>query len=82
MAQSIVASRLEGTGAHALELDGVARHFGPLVALSNVSMRLAAGERRAVLGSTGAGQTTLINALRADFIPTPGPHPRFRQDIP
>ena len=53
------ADRLQGTGAYALELTGVARHFGALLALSNINMRIVAGERRAVLGSNGADKTTL-----------------------
>lgn len=81
MAESTVASRLEGTGAHALELDGVARHFGALVALTGISMRIAAGERRAVLGSNGAGKTTLFNAITGDFLPTAGRIRFFGEDV-
>src|ERR1043165_86697 len=74
-------SRLQGTGAHALELDGVARHFGALVALTGISMRIAAGERRAVLGSNGAGKTPLFNAITGDFMPTAGRIRFFGEDI-
>ena len=66
---------------YALELDGVARHFGALVALSGVNMRIAAGERRAVLGSNGAGKTTLFNAITGDFLPTAGRIRFFGEDI-
>jgi branched-chain amino acid transport system ATP-binding protein len=76
-----VANRLLGAGAHALELDGVARHFGALVALSGVTMRIAAGERRAVLGSNGAGKTTLFNAITGDFPLTAGRIRFFGEDI-
>ena len=41
MAEVSVASRLQESGAHALELDNVARHFGALVALTGISMRIA-----------------------------------------
>ena len=81
MADNALATRLEGTGAYALDLDGVARHFGALVALSGVSMRIAAGERRAVLGSNGAGKTTLFNAITGDFMPTAGRIRFFGEDI-
>ena len=74
-----VAARLQESGAHALELDGVGRHFGALVALAGISMRIAAGERRAVLGSNGAGKTTLFNAITGDFPPTVGAHPLLRR---
>ena len=66
---------------YALELDGVARHFGALVALSGINMRIAAGERRAVLGSNGAGKTTLFNAITGDFMPTAGRIRFFGEDI-
>ena len=81
MAENDVAARLQGTGAYALELDGVARHFGALVALSAINMRIAAGERRAILGSNGAGKTTLFNAVTGDFLPTSGRIRFFGEDI-
>lgn len=81
MAENLAASRLQGTGAHALELDGVARNFGALVAFTDVTMRIAAGERRAVLGSNGAGKTTLFNAITGDFMPTEGRIRFFGEDV-
>lgn len=81
MTESLATNRLQSTGAYALELDGVARHFGALVALSGINMRIAAGERRAVLGSNGAGKTTLFNAVTGDFLPTSGRIRFFGEDI-
>ncbi|TPK72325.1 ABC transporter ATP-binding protein [Mesorhizobium sp. B2-3-14] len=81
MTESLVANRVQSSGAYALELDGVARHFGALVALSGINMRIAAGERRAVLGSNGAGKTTLFNAVSGDFMPTSGRIRFFGEDI-
>jgi branched-chain amino acid transport system ATP-binding protein len=81
LAESFAATRLQGSGAHALELEGVARHFGALVALTGINMRIAAGERRAVLGSNGAGKTTLFNAITGDFMPTAGRIRFFGEDI-
>ncbi|MGE3830045.1 MAG: ABC transporter ATP-binding protein [Parvibaculaceae bacterium] len=75
------ASRLSSTGTHALELEGVGRQFGALVALEQVTMRVAAGERRAVLGSNGAGKTTLFNTITGDFMPTAGRIRFFGEDI-
>ena len=72
MATSAVATRLSAAGAYALELEGVGRQFGALVALAGIDMKIAAGERRAVLGSNGAGKTTLFNAITGDFPPTAG----------
>ena len=59
----IAADRLAGTGAHALDLTGVARHFGALVAQTDINLRIAAGQHRAVLGPNGAGKSTLCNAI-------------------
>jgi branched-chain amino acid transport system ATP-binding protein len=76
-----VAARLQESGAHALELDNVARHFGALVALSDINLKIAASERRAVIGSNGAGKTTLFNAITGDFMPTAGRIRFFNEDI-
>lgn len=81
MNDTSLATRLQGTGAHALELDGVARHFGALVALTGITMKVAAGERRAVLGSNGAGKTTLFNTITGDFPLTAGRIHFFGEDI-
>ncbi len=81
MTEVSVAERLQESGAYALELDNVARHFGALVALSNVSMKIAASERRAIIGSNGAGKTTLFNAIAGDFRPTAGRIRFFGEDI-
>ncbi len=80
--------------AHALILEGVSRHFGALVALDAIDLRIRAGERRAVLGANGAGKTTLFNCITGDFPPTSGrilfygeeitrfaPHERIRRGL-
>jgi heme exporter protein A len=56
----------------ALELDGVERRYGERVALSGVTVRLAAGETLAVLGSNGAGKTTLLRVLASLLRPHAG----------
>ena len=72
MAERASSDRAAESAAHALELEGVSRHFGALVALLDaVASRVRAGERRAVLGANGAGKTTLFNAITGDFPPTP-----------
>jgi branched-chain amino acid transport system ATP-binding protein len=75
------ALRLSATGAYALELEGVGRQFGALVALADINFRVGAGERRAVLGSNGAGKTTLFNAITGDFPPTSGRIRFFGEDV-
>jgi branched-chain amino acid transport system ATP-binding protein len=67
--------------ANALELRGVSRAFGALLAVSEVSMTVRAGERRAVLGANGAGKTTLFNAITGDFPPTAGRIRFFGEDV-
>jgi len=67
--------------AKALELRGVSRAFGALVALDGVDMTVGAGERRAVLGANGAGKTTLFNAVTGDFPPTAGRIRFFGEDV-
>ena len=65
----------------ALVLEGVTRAFGALRAVDDVSLTVAAGERRAILGANGAGKTTLFNAITGDFPPTAGRIRFFGEDI-
>ena len=65
----------------ALVLEGVTRTFGALRAIDDVSLAVAAGERRAILGANGAGKTTLFNAVTGDFPPTAGRVLFFGEDI-
>jgi branched-chain amino acid transport system ATP-binding protein len=46
-----------------LELDGVAARYGPVQALSDVSLVVREGEIVAVLGANGAGKTTTLRAI-------------------
>lgn len=65
----------------ALVLDGVTRSFGALRAVDDVTLSVAAGEKRAILGANGAGKTTLFNAITGDFPPTAGRIRFFGEDI-
>ena len=65
----------------ALVLDGVTRAFGALRAVDDVSLTVAAGERRAILGANGAGKTTLFNAITGDFPATAGRIRFFDEDV-
>ena len=51
MAANNVASRLSSTSAYALELEGVGRQFGALIALADINLQEGAGERARLLGS-------------------------------
>jgi branched-chain amino acid transport system ATP-binding protein len=66
---------------NALELAGVSRSFGALRALEDVTLSVAAGERRAVIGANGAGKTTLFNVITGDFPATAGTVRFFGDDV-
>jgi len=55
-----------------LRVETVSKHFGSLVAVSGVSMRVEPGELRAVIGPNGAGKTTFFNLITGLFRPTSG----------
>jgi branched-chain amino acid transport system ATP-binding protein len=69
------------TSGDALVLEHVTRSFGALKAIDDVSLTVAAGERRAILGANGAGKTTLFNAITGDFPPTSGRVVFFGEDV-
>ncbi len=52
---------------NALLVRGVSRHFNGLVAVEDVSLTIAIGERRAILGANGAGKTTLFDLIAGDI---------------
>jgi ABC-type branched-subunit amino acid transport system ATPase component len=55
-----------------LEIDGLTYAYGRHVALSDVTIRVRAGEVVAVLGANGAGKTTLLNAVAGLGRPSAG----------
>ena len=55
-----------------LDLQNVTVQFDALKAVDSVSLRVKAGERRAIIGPNGAGKTTLFNAITGVVPPTGG----------
>jgi heme exporter protein A len=47
----------------AVQVEGLARHYGEREALNDVSLSLAAGQTLVVFGPNGAGKTTLLRVL-------------------
>jgi branched-chain amino acid transport system ATP-binding protein len=55
-----------------LDVRGLVKSFGGLVATNRVDLQIAAGETHAVIGPNGAGKTTLIAQLAGDLAPDAG----------
>jgi len=60
-----------------IELRGVSKIFGTVIALNDVSFAVRAGEVHCLLGDNGAGKSTLIKILSGVHLPTLG---EFRLD--
>jgi ABC-type sugar transport system ATPase subunit len=56
----------------AVEVRGVTKAFGPIVALDNVSFALRPGEIHALVGHNGAGKSTLVKVLTGVVSPDQG----------
>jgi D-xylose transport system ATP-binding protein len=59
-------------GSHLLELHAIAKNFGGVHALDDVSFSIAAGEVVALVGHNGAGKSVLVQILSGVFPPTRG----------
>jgi branched-chain amino acid transport system ATP-binding protein len=65
----------------ALQLESVMHRYGAAVAVADVTLRVAAGERRVLLGANGAGKTTLFNIILGDLMPAAGRVLLFGRDV-
>ena len=55
-----------------VELNGVVKHFGEIVALDGVSAQIREGEFFSLLGPSGCGKTTLLRLIAGFEQPTKG----------
>lgn len=55
-----------------IEVEGLCMHFGPTVALDNVSFSVDKGEIVGLLGPNGAGKTTTMRILATHIMPVSG----------
>lgn len=55
-----------------LEIKGVRKNFGGVIALDGLNLSLAAGDLACVIGPNGCGKTTLLNVVSGAFSPNEG----------
>jgi len=65
-----------------LQLTGITKRFGSLVANDTISLQLARGEVLALLGENGAGKSTLVSILFGHYVADAGQITVFGQALP
>jgi branched-chain amino acid transport system ATP-binding protein len=55
-----------------LEVHGLAKHFGGIVAVDGVSFEVRAGEILGIIGPNGSGKSTLFNCILGQLAPSAG----------
>ncbi|HEX2651609.1 MAG TPA: branched-chain amino acid ABC transporter ATP-binding protein/permease [Burkholderiales bacterium] len=55
-----------------LEARGLTRHYGGIIANSDINFSVAAGELRGIIGPNGAGKSTFFKMLTCEVPPTSG----------
>ncbi len=65
----------------AVEVRGLAKHYGSVVALRDVNLTIGAGEYFVLLGPSGGGKTTLLRTIGGFHKPTKGSVLLHGQDV-
>jgi len=55
-----------------LEIDGLTKRFGGLVAVDDLSFSVESGEIVGLIGPNGSGKTTVFNCIMSTYVPTEG----------
>ena len=74
-------SDTQTNGVPVLELRQLCKSFGGLQATRSVSLRIMAGDRKAIIGPNGAGKTTLFNLITGIYPVTSGQVMLFGNDV-
>lgn len=64
-----------------LSLNGLAKHFGGLKVIEDISLDVTVGEKIGLIGPNGAGKTTLFNMIAGDLEPSGGSISYFGEKI-
>ncbi|MDP8905762.1 MAG: ABC transporter ATP-binding protein [Chloroflexota bacterium] len=65
-------SRAPAWGDHPVEMRDVRRSFGPVVAVSGISLAVAGGTILGIIGPSGSGKTTTIRVITGSLAPDQG----------
>ena len=67
---------------NALELSGIVKRFGEVLAVDGISLSVARGEVLAVVGENGAGKSTLVSVASGLLAPDAGEVRAFGRSLP
>lgn len=72
---------LMGSGVPAVEIDGVTKRFGDVVAVDDIQLTIDDGEFFAMLGPSGCGKTTTLRMIAGLEFPTQGSLKIFGDEV-